>query len=1537
MSPVSILRSVTRALFIITLWLIVFVAAAGWASHHASSRARDAEHGNPAVLTADKGGITPEAATIVVNSLSDVANANDGLCTLREAITAANTNAAAGVVVGECAAGSSGLDAIVFSVNGSITLSTELPALNSNMIIDGPGASLLTIQRSTAAGTPNFSILTVTSVVTISGVTVTNGSAAGNGGGIVNGGNLILRGSKVTGNVGLGGGISNGGTLLIDSSEVSNNQGSPTTNGGGIWNSNALTINNSSISGNITIGGGNGGGIFHIGTSLNITNSVISGNQTGSGGGPGSNGGFGGGLYNINTATLTNVTISGNNTGGPSDRPGGGGGISNPGTLTLINCTVANNQTGSGAPGATNGYGTGGGIATGGTATLKNTIVANNTVAGGAAGPDLFGTFTSNDYNLIGSTAGATFTGTTTHNILNQNPNLGPLANNGGITLTHALLAGSPAIDAGDNCVVTNTCSPALAAAITTDQRGLGFGRANDGNNDGTATVDIGAFEIQKLVVTNTNDSGAGSLRQAILDANARAGADNIVFNIPGSGVQTITPATVLPDITDQVVIDGYTQPGASRNTLSYGDHAVLLIELNGTAIGGSSGLTIRASNCEVRGLVINRFSSGMFITSSSGTTQTTGILIQGNFIGTNASGNASLPNSEGVQIQFSNHDQIGGTTPDARNLIAGNAARGVLLSSFSSAITIQGNFIGTDASGKVALANPFSGAAGILSGGSGSDIIGGTAVGSANIISGNNQAGVIVNSSTPTIQGNYIGTDVTGTVALGNGFGVWINSFQAGTSTIGGTASGAPNLISGNKSDGVFISGQSSNVQVLGNLIGTDVTGTRSLGNQRNGVQITEQAANNKVGGVLAGQGNIIAFNTVNGVLVNFGGPAITGNSIRGNSIFANGTLGIDLGGDGVSPNDAGDGDSGPNNFQNFPVVTRAITGAVNLIQGTINTTPNSAAGYTIDFYSSASCDGSGNGEGRTYIGTVGTPKTDANGNASFSFTPGALTPGEVITATATDSAGNTSEFSACRIINTAATGTFQFSTTSYLTLEGDSGTHPVTITVLRIGGSDGAASVHFATSNGNATAGSDYDAVSGDFTWADTDSTSRTFDVVVHGDVSFEPNETVNLVLSNAQGATLGSPNKAVVGILNDDALGGFISFSQPSYTVSESDGSLTITVNRTNDVSQPITVAYATDDSGAPTNCATVNGLASSRCDFTPASGTLSFAANEVQKTFPILITRDSYFEGTETFTVNLSNPTGGAVLATPFSAVVSITSDNSGLPPNAIDDANTFVRMHYHDFLNREGDASGISFWTGQMTNCGSADLTVCRVNVSGAFFLSIEFQQTGYLVERMYKTAYGDATATSQFGGSHQIFVPVVRTNEFLTDTQRIGRGVVVLQPGWEQLLENNKQAYALEFVQTSRFISAFPTTMTPAQFVDKLNQNAGNVLSASERTTATNLFGTATNTTNANARAQALRQVAEDTDLYNAEFNRAFVLTEYIGYLRRNPNEAPEATLDYTGYDFWLTKLTENGGDYVKAEMVKAFIASSEYRQRFGP
>lgn len=261
------------------------------------------------------------------------------------------------------------------------------------------------------------------------------------------------------------------------------------------------------------------------------------------------------------------------------------------------------------------------------------------------------------------------------------------------------------------------------------------------------------------------------------------------------------------------------------------------------------------------------------------------------------------------------------------------------------------------------------------------------------------------------------------------------------------------------------------------------------------------------------------------------------------------------------------------------------------------------------------------------------------------------------------------------------------------------------------------------------------------------------------------------------------------------------------------------------------------------------------------------------------------------------------------------------------PSAIDGAEFFVRQHYLDFLNRQPDPDGLAFWTNEITLCGGDQqcIEAKRINVSAAFFLSIEFQQTGYLVHRFYKASYGNLPGAP---------VPL-RLSEFLPDTQKIGQGVIVNQAGWETVLENNKQAFTAEFVQRSRFTSLYPTSLTPDQFVDQLFLNAGVTPSATDRAAAINEFGSATTTADTAARARALRSVAENSTLAQQEFNRAFVLMQYFGYLRRNPNDPPEPTLDFQGYNFWLTKLNNHNGNFRDAEMVKAFLVSGEYRQRF--
>ena len=357
---------------------------------------------------------------------------------------------------------------------------------------------------------------------------------------------------------------------------------------------------------------------------------------------------------------------------------------------------------------------------------------------------------------------------------------------------------------------------------------------------------------LTAFVVTNTNDSGAGSLRQAILDANANPGADMITFAIPGAGLHTIALASALPSITDTLSIDGYTQSGASANSLASGENAVIEIALNGASAGDASGLTLEAgsSGSAIRGLVIENFrESGINVLSSND-------IIAGNFIGTNAAGTAAAGNSYGVNVVNGQNNTIGGTAAAARNLISGNTTAGVYIDS-ANFTTVEGNYIGTSADGMSAIANNI----GIYSYNTSYMTIGGVAVGAGNIISGNTNCGIHIDWGLAgnVIQGNYIGRNALGTAAVANATGVMAN--HATGLTIGGTSAGAGNVISGNSGIGVKIADDSTS-----------------------------------------------SPSTVR---------------VQGNSIYANGGLGIDLGGDGVTANDTGDPDSGPNYLQNFPVLT--------------------------------------------------------------------------------------------------------------------------------------------------------------------------------------------------------------------------------------------------------------------------------------------------------------------------------------------------------------------------------------------------------------------------------------------------------------------------------------------------------------------------------------------------------------------------------------------------------------------------------------
>jgi hypothetical protein len=563
--------------------------------------------------------------------------------------------------------------------------------------------------------------------------------------------------------------------------------------------------------------------------------------------------------------------------------------------------------------------------------------------------------------------------------------------------------------------------------------------------------------------VSNTADSGGGSFRQAIIDANNHTGADDIFFAVPANS--TIAPATSLPQITDTVTI---------------GSGSVFF--LDGSSAGSTGiGLRVSAPNCIIQGMIITRFQeAGIRIDGGGNNT-----IVRGNFIGTNAANDAELGNfNRGILIVGTTGNTIGGPASgnalDAnRNIISGNQGRGIEITA-GGAATIINNYIGTTNDGLSDLGNTQQGI--LIANSSGSQIGNGTVAG-RNVISGNGSHGIAIIADVDTnsvlkpasnnsVLGNFIGTDATGNAKIisnsatmtrsGNdGSGI---SIQAANNTIGGIGAATRNVIAGNAGNGISISTSlATGNQILGNSIGIGLDGATVIFNRDNGVQISNFAKGNQIGNTVAatrggctGGCNVIASNgdptaqsARAGVYVD--STTATGNSIRGNSIFANVGLGIDLGisppittpptsATGTTPNDAGDPDTGANDLQNFPTLSAADSNGT--ITGTLNSLPNTV--FAIDFYANAAAD-AGTGEGRTYIGSTSVV-TDNSGNATIGYAgTSSLIAGQTVTATATNASttandpafGDTSEFSSPTTV-TAAT------TTNDPGLEGDVYTRP-------------------------------------------------------------------------------------------------------------------------------------------------------------------------------------------------------------------------------------------------------------------------------------------------------------------------------------------------------------------------------------------------------------------------------------------------------------------------------------------------------------
>ena len=463
----------------------------------------------------------------------------------------------------------------------------------------------------------------------------------------------------------------------------------------------------------------------------------------------------------------------------------------------------------------------------------------------------------------------------------------------------------------------------------------------------------------------------------------------------------------------------------------------------------------------------------------------------------------------------------------------------------------------------------------------------------------------------------------------------------------------------------------------------------------------------------------------------------------------------------------------------------------------------------------------------------------------------------------------------------------------------EGDSGTQNIAVNVTLSGLSIQAVTVNYATSNGTATAGSDYVATSGTLT-IPAGSTSATLNIPINGDTAIEANETFTLTLSNQTNAAFISNPVATVTIVNDDAS---VQFNNPAISVNEGAGFATVTVTRAGDTSRAATVFFATTDTAGLQTCSLANGKASERCDYGTAVGRLDFAIGQTSRTFTIPIVDDAIIEGDETLTVNLTGP-AGALLGANGTATITITdNDTTPATQNPIDGVTFFITQQYIDFLGRLPDEVGLANWTDTLGNCpnngfGEFDNPTCdRVHVSAGFSLSDEFRARGFFAYKFYEVGFDRRPAYT----------------EFVPDMTLVGG------PQSPQSEEISKTAYADAFVQRQEFRNRYDALSNSA-YVDALETNAEVTLTNKAALVAA-LNG------NQKTRAQVLREIVELQSVTDKFFIRAFVAMQYFGYLRRDP--------DTIGYDNWVNTLTADPSNV--RHMIFGFIYSDEYRHRFGP
>ena len=814
-------------------------------------------------------GALAQASTFTVTQIGD-----SGAGSLRQAIVDANANP--------------GPDTIQFTfVVGSppafLNLLTPLPAITGDTTILGQGQTQVIVEIDPVTNPAPFPILNIvgTPTVEVRGLSFTRGGGADGGAIRAAGGTLTIRECTIYENVttNSGGGVAvvgaPGVTLnIIDSSILSNTTantggGVAVTLAGGvaIVNVTGSTIGRNTVNGP---GVGHQGGGLHISGGagphvVNITASTINDNAI-------TNDGTGGGAYIDALAgplTILNSTVSGNNSGF-----GSAFAFANAG-LTLRSGTITGNNTMSG--------GTAGCIQdlSGAGMSVKNTIIAGN-ISGGVFRDLDPGQAATGNNNLVG--IGGPFANGVNGNITGvTDPRLTPMNTNGGLTLTFSLMPDSPALDRGSN-----------ADAPATDQRGQM--RPSDGDNDGMATADIGAFETQRYLVVNTNNSGLGSLRQALLDNNT-AGGGFVKFAIPTIGQQkTIVPKSPLPMISRIAFIDGWSQGGQTYQ-------GPPLVEIDGVQVPNTIGLDVQWSDCIVRGLAINNFLGptadgvGIKISTRNGLRN----WVYGCYIGVGLDGATNKGNGRfGVWIAPTANTNTIGTNGDGlldmmeRNVVSGTTASGrkVGICIESNSNIVSGNNVGTDVTGQVAIPN-FNGIE-VVSGSSnqiGTSPFTMNPSAARNLVSGNTNNGVSLTSlgSNNFVSGNTIGLRQDGLTALPNVIGVFLNDVNR--TLVGGTSVGERNVISGNTQYGVLIEGASAfGNLVQGNFVGTDQAGAAPVGNGLGGLLLRGGTVFNRIGAfgddgpLETGRRNVISGN--GGAAVIIQDAATTDARVLGNYI---------------------------------------------------------------------------------------------------------------------------------------------------------------------------------------------------------------------------------------------------------------------------------------------------------------------------------------------------------------------------------------------------------------------------------------------------------------------------------------------------------------------------------------------------------------------------------------------------------------------------------------------------------------------------